>query len=76
VDVGGFPTLTQNSRPLTSIAGYPAAAPHGDDDGDGWTNLEEWMRDQSHVVETDICVDNDGQCPAGCTAGGGDADCS
>jgi hypothetical protein len=36
--VGGFPTLAVNTRPLT-----PPANPSGDDDGDGYTNLEEWL---------------------------------
>jgi hypothetical protein len=36
--VGGFPTLAVNTRPLT-----PPANPNGDDDGDGYTNLEEWL---------------------------------
>lgn len=37
-DVGGWPTLVENERPLT-----PPVDPHGDDDGDGYTNLEEWL---------------------------------
>jgi hypothetical protein len=36
--VGGWPALAVNTRPLT-----PPANPNGDDDGDGYTNLEEWL---------------------------------
>jgi hypothetical protein len=37
-DVGGWPALATNTRALT-----PPANPSGDDDGDGYTNLEEWL---------------------------------
>ncbi|MBW2527470.1 MAG: hypothetical protein JRI23_25030, partial [Deltaproteobacteria bacterium] len=37
-DVGGWPTLAENQRSLS-----PPADLHGDDDGDGYTNLEEWL---------------------------------
>jgi pectate lyase len=37
-DVGGWPTLAQNSRPLTVPTN-----PHADPDGDGFTRLEDWL---------------------------------
>jgi hypothetical protein len=37
-DVGGWPDLAENYRPLTIPSN-----PNGDDDGDGYTNLEEWL---------------------------------
>ena len=45
-DVGGWPVLTQNQRPLTTPAN-----PNGDDDGDGYTNLEEWLHQMAAQVE-------------------------
>jgi uncharacterized protein YjdB len=45
-EVGGFPPLAQNTRELT----FPPN-PHGDDDGDGYTNLEEWIHQFSAQVE-------------------------
>src|SRR3989344_8465854 len=46
-----WPTLAQNTRLITSIPGYPASNTHGDDDDDGYTNLEEWLYDQARIVE-------------------------
>ncbi len=37
-----------SSRSLTSIPGYPSADPHGDDDSDGYTNIEEWAYGLGH----------------------------
>jgi hypothetical protein len=37
-DVGGWPVLAENVRTLT-----PPDNPHADDDGDGYTNLENWL---------------------------------
>jgi len=37
-EVGGWPALAVNTRALT-----PPANPNGDDNGDGYTNLEEWL---------------------------------
>jgi len=55
-DVGGWPNLAQNHRTLTAPAN-----PDGDDDGDGYTNLEEWLHsfdtgtgDVSPVVDDPI----------------------
>lgn len=45
-EVGGFPDLARNVRELAI-----PADPHGDDDGDGYTNLEEWLHDFSHRLE-------------------------
>jgi hypothetical protein len=44
--VGGFPPLAQNTRVLTLPPN-----PHGDDDGDGYTNLEEWIHQLTAQVE-------------------------
>jgi len=44
--VGGWPVLSVNTRPLTLPAN-----PNGDDDGDGYTNLEEWLFKFSALVE-------------------------
>jgi hypothetical protein len=44
--VGGWPTLAANRRALTLPAN-----PNGDDDGDGWTNLEEWLHAYAAEVE-------------------------
>ena len=46
-DVGGWPTLAENTRELTL-----PAAPNGDDDEDGYTNLEEWLHEQAAAVES------------------------
>lgn len=44
-DVGGWPNLAMNIRPLT-----PPSDPNGDEDGDGSTNLEEWL----HAFTADV----------------------
>src|SRR5687768_14141894 len=44
--VGGWPVLAENHRPLTTPAN-----PNGDDDGDGYTNLEEWLHRMAAEVE-------------------------
>lgn len=44
--VGGYPALTQNTRALTVPAN-----PHVDSDGDGYTNLEEWLHGYAQAVE-------------------------
>ncbi len=74
-DVGGWPVLAENHRPLSSIPDYPSDNPHGDDDGDGYTNIEEWLHKQADIVETDICYGGDAQCPSGCDQTT-DSDCS
>ena len=45
-DVGGWPELEENCRELT----LPDNA-NGDDDGDGYTNLEEWLHGFAVEVE-------------------------
>ena len=45
-DVGGWPDLAENQRELT-IPDNPS----GDDDGDGYTNLEEWLHGYAADVE-------------------------
>ena len=45
-DVGGWPNLAENYRMLTIPAN-----PNGDDDGDGYTNLEEWLHGYAEDVE-------------------------
>lgn len=45
-DVGGWPELADNVRPLTLPPDL-----HRDDDGDGYTNLEEWLHGYSAAVE-------------------------
>ncbi|MCK5399965.1 hypothetical protein KAJ26_08050, partial [bacterium] len=44
--VGGWPTLAKNTRVLSLPAN-----PHRDDDGDGYTNLEEWLHTLAAIVE-------------------------
>jgi pectate lyase len=44
-DVGGWPELAQNRRELELPAN-----PNGDDDGDGYTNLEQWLHGFSEQV--------------------------
>jgi len=41
--VGGLPSYPLETRTLSSINGYPEADPHGDDNSNGFTNLEEWI---------------------------------
>jgi len=43
---GGWPQLVSNSRPL-SVPNDP----NGDDDGDGYTNLEEWLHGLAAALE-------------------------
>ena len=45
-DVGGWPELQENRRELTVPEN-----PNGDDDGDGYTNLEEWLHGFAAKVE-------------------------
>lgn len=45
-DVGGWPDLAENRRELTI-----PDDPNGDDDGDGYTNLEEWLHVYAAQVE-------------------------
>lgn len=45
-EVGGWPRLSVNSRPLQLPAN-----PNADDDRDGYTNLEEWLHGYSAAVE-------------------------
>ncbi len=45
-DVGSWPNLPQNRRKLT-----PPANPNADDDGDGYTNLENWLHGFAEEVE-------------------------
>ncbi len=45
-EVGGWPTLAQNTRVLAL-----PASPNGDDDGDGYTNLEELLHQLAAEVE-------------------------
>jgi hypothetical protein len=44
--VGGWPTLSQNRRPFTLPSN-----PNSDDDGDGYTNLEEVLHQMAATVE-------------------------
>jgi hypothetical protein len=45
-NAGGWPTLAKNSRPL-----YVPGDPNGDDDRDGYTNMEEWLHTIAAEVE-------------------------
>jgi len=45
-DVGGWPELEEDRRELTLPDN-----PNGDDDGDGYTNLEEWLHGYAAQVE-------------------------
>lgn len=45
-EVGGLPTIAQNTRTLDL-----PPDPSGDSDGDGYTNLEEWLHGYSAQVE-------------------------
>ncbi len=51
-DVGGWPSLAERQRKL-----YPPSNPHSDDDGDGYTNLEEWLHGYARGVERDSTLD-------------------
>jgi len=46
-DVGGWPTLAETRRKLALPNN-----PNGDDDGDGYTNLEEWLHAHAARVES------------------------
>ena len=46
LDVGGWPEFEENRRELTI-----PDSPNGDDDGDGYTNLEEWLHGFADAVE-------------------------
>lgn len=45
-NAGGWPKFAENTRPL-----YVPSDPNGDDDGDGYTNMEEWLHDMAAEVE-------------------------
>lgn len=45
-EVGGYPSSTPFIRSLTL-----PSSPNGDSDGDGYTNLEEWLHDFARTVE-------------------------
>ena len=45
-DVGGWPELEENRRELTL-----PKDPNGDDDGNGYTNLEQWLQSYAAEVE-------------------------
>lgn len=45
-NAGGWPVYAQNTRPLTLPSN-----PSGDSDGDGYTNLEDWLHDMANQVE-------------------------
>lgn len=46
-EVGGWPELPVNRRELTIPSN-----PHNDDDGDGYTRLEEWIHAKAAAIET------------------------
>ena len=46
-DVGGWPELKENHRELILPEN-----PNGDDDGDGYTNLEQWLHRHAAQVES------------------------
>jgi hypothetical protein len=48
-EVGGWPSLAVNTRTLTIPPN-----PHSDSDGDGYTDLEEWLHSYSAVVESTV----------------------
>lgn len=53
--VGGWPNLAKNTRKLETPGN-----PNGDDDNDGYTNLEEWLHDLAcDVGDSDSCGDKD-----------------
>ena len=39
----GIPEITKIYRPILSMNNYPETNPHKDDNGDGYTNLEDWI---------------------------------
>jgi hypothetical protein len=41
--VGGFPELQINHSTVESMPDYPAGSLHGDDNSNGYTNIEEWL---------------------------------
>lgn len=45
-NAGGWPVYAVNARPLSVPAN-----PHGDDNGDGYTNIEEWLHEMAAAVE-------------------------
>ena len=45
-EAGGWPVVAENHRPLTI-----PNDPNGDEDGDGYTNLEEWLHKSFAAVE-------------------------
>jgi len=54
INAGGWPTYAQNTRPLTLPTN-----PGADADGDGYTNLEEWLHGMADQVEgNDTTVPN------------------
>ncbi|MDH4070993.1 MAG: T9SS type A sorting domain-containing protein, partial [Ignavibacteria bacterium] len=50
-DVGGWPVLAENVRPL-----IVPSDPHGDHDGDGYTNIEEWLHIFSDELDNELGV--------------------
>lgn len=54
-EVGGWPELAVNYREFVAPAN-----PHGDDDGDGYTNLEELLHEMAFEAETGFSVNEDG----------------
>lgn len=48
-DVGGYPTLANNTRTLEA-AGLPAS-PNADSDADGYTNMEEWLQGLAAAIQ-------------------------
>jgi hypothetical protein len=69
-NAGGWPELQENYRALTI-----PDAPNDDDDGDGYTNLEEWLNDFALEVEGVVCTDNDGDGYAAEGGRCGEVDC-
>lgn len=53
-EVGGWPVLKVNTRNLESMENPIPSSPHADDDGDGYTNLENWIIILSRMVESTI----------------------